>query len=181
LRRPTLTGDTIDWIFPIGDSNELAPQPFNTHDVKRKGFSMKKSRNKTISPAFQFSVLFAILVLVTAPAMARTNDDTKSSANAPATQGTPAQEHTFDEQTLDNFATATVALSSIQSDFSQQLQGVQSQEEAIEIQQRMNQKMVEAVQDRGLDVETYNAIANQISVNPAMEQQMQQMIQEKTN
>lgn len=142
---------------------------------------MKKFSNMTISPAFQISALFAVLVLVTVPAVARTSDDTKSPAKADAVQGTPAQEENFDEQTLDNFATATVELSSIQSEFSQQLQGVQSQEEAIEIQQRMNQKMVEAVQDRGLDVETYNAIANQISVNPAMEQQMQQMIQEKTN
>ncbi|MDO3377215.1 DUF4168 domain-containing protein [Geoalkalibacter halelectricus] len=115
--------------------------------------------------------LIASLALAATPAMAQ-----------PGYGAAPAQQaagQDFDAQTLDQFADAAIALSEIQEEFAEQLHGVQDQEEAMAIQERVNEKMVQSVQEQGLEVQTYNAIANQMNADPQLQAKVQQLIAEK--
>lgn len=96
-------------------------------------------------------------------------------------QGQPSQgmEQEFDAQTLNSFANAAVELGQIQNDFATQLQGVQDESKAMQLQEEANRKMVQAVEAQGLDVQTYNQIANQTAVNPELKNKVDQLITEK--
>ncbi|MDZ7642011.1 MAG: DUF4168 domain-containing protein [Desulfurivibrio sp.] len=92
-------------------------------------------------------------------------------------QGQPQQQD-FDQATLQNFADASVELQSIQEEYAGRLEGVQDQDKAIEIQQQANKEMVGAVKDVGLDVQTYNAIANQMNTDPELNEQVLDLIKQ---
>jgi hypothetical protein len=116
-----------------------------------------------------FAVAFATaLTLAAAPAMAQPGQAAAQQAQQPA-----AQE--FDEADLQKFASVNTELAEIRSSFTQKLNGVQDQETAMAIQQEMNNEMVKAVQNKGLEVRTYNAIANQMSVDEELRKKVEQM------
>lgn len=138
---------------------------------------MKTDKINTTNIFQLLTALVAVSVLAVTPVFAQTD----YSGQATAEQQMQTQQQNFDETTLNNFATTVVELGEIQDRFSQRLQGAQDQEEAVEIQQRMNDEMIDTVHSQGLDVETYNAIANQMSVNPEFQQRVEQMIQEQVN
>ncbi|QOC23967.1 DUF4168 domain-containing protein [Wenzhouxiangella sp. AB-CW3] len=80
-------------------------------------------------------------------------------------------------QELQQFAEAQVEISSIQQDFSARLQGVEDPEKAHELQVEANEKMTEAVEGAGLDVESFNRIAMAIQNDPELQQELTEMIQ----
>ncbi|KIH78144.1 protein of unknown function [Geoalkalibacter ferrihydriticus] len=128
--------------------------------------TFRKSRKVLFAGA-----LIASLALAATPALAQ-----PGYGAAPAEQATSQQ---FDAQTLDQFAEAAIALSEIQEEFAEQLHGVQDQEQAMAMQEQINEKMVQSVQEQGLEVQTYNAIANQMNADPQLQAQVQQLIVEK--
>ncbi len=81
------------------------------------------------------------------------------------------------QQELQQFAEAQVEISGIQQDFSARLQGVEDPEEAHELQIEANEKMTGAVEDAGLDVESFNRIAMAIQNDPELQQQLTEMLQ----
>lgn len=89
----------------------------------------------------------------------------------------PAQD--FDDATLQSFAAVSVELQGIQQEYAGRLEGVQDQDRAIELQREANEKMVETVEDAGLDVQTYNAIANAMNTNPELNSKVMGMIEEE--
>ncbi|MFO7983441.1 MAG: DUF4168 domain-containing protein [Desulfuromonadales bacterium] len=124
-----------------------------------------------------FGILFAAALALTAvPAMAQPGYGSGDAAQEGAQQ--PAKQD-FDEQTLDNFASASVELGKIQEEFSQKLEGVQDREKAMTLQREMNEKMVQVVQDKGIDVQTYNAVANQLGADPELKKKIDKMVEEK--
>ena len=122
-------------------------------------------------------ILFAAALALTAgPAMAQPGYGGGDAGQGAAQQ--PAQQD-FDEQTLDKFASASVELGKIQQEFSQKLEGVQDREKAMTLQREMNEKMVQVVQDKGIDVQTYNAVANQLGADPELKSKIDKMVEEK--
>ena len=95
--------------------------------------------------------------------------------------GGAAAPQEFDESTLQSFATASVALQDIQEEYANRLDGVQDQEKAIELQQEANEKMVSTVEEEGIDVQTYNAIANEMNVDEELNAQILGLIDEAEN
>lgn len=81
------------------------------------------------------------------------------------------------QQELQQFAEAQVEISSIQQEFSGRLQGVEDPEKAHELQLEANEQMTEAVEDAGLDVESFNRIAMAIQNSPELQQQLTEMLQ----
>ncbi len=160
---------------------------------------MKTEKINTTSFFQLLTALVAVSILAVTPAFAQTDysgqdtadqqdysgqdtaDQQDYSGQDTADQQMQTQQQSFDDATLNNFATTVVELGNIQNRFSEQLQGAQDQEEAVEIQQQMNDEMIDAVHNHDLDVETYNTIANQMSTDPEFQQRVEQMIQEKTN
>lgn len=89
-------------------------------------------------------------------------------------ESAPARE--FDQLTLEKFAAAATDLRDIRGEYAQKLQGVQDQEQAMDIQREMGEKMVHAVQQKGLNVETYNEIANQLAVDPQLQRRIEALM-----
>jgi hypothetical protein len=65
----------------------------------------------------------------------------------------------FSDSDLDAFVATQKDMAGIQKKYSQKLQANQDKpKKAMEVQQEAQQKMVEAVQDNGLELEKYNQI-----------------------
>ena len=83
--------------------------------------------------------------------------------NAPQTQQSMQQAlpdaSQFSEKQLDAFAAAQKEMGAIQQEYSKKLQGKKDQpEEAVKVKQEAQQEMAKAVQDSGLELNTYNQI-----------------------
>ncbi|MFP4070510.1 MAG: DUF4168 domain-containing protein [Desulfovibrionales bacterium] len=128
---------------------------------------------------FMAGIFFlAALLVVSLPAMAQSQYGAGEQGENPGLeQSQPAPQ--LDDQTLTNFAAATIELGNIQNEFAKELQSVQDREKAMEIQQEMQQQMITALEDEGLDVETYNAIANQMNVDEDLRNSVTEKIQEQ--
>jgi GTP1/Obg family GTP-binding protein len=92
-------------------------------------------------------------------------------------QQPPANIDVSDQQ-LEQFADAQVSIIEIQQDFSERLQGVEDPERAQELQTQANEEMTSAVDEAGLDVESFNAIAMAIQNDPDLQQRLTQMLQD---
>ncbi len=93
-------------------------------------------------------------------------------------QQQPAQTDVSDQQ-LEQFATAQLQISEIQQDFSARLQGVEDAEEAHELQVQANEEMTEAVEEAGLDVQSFNEIAMAIQNDPELQQRLTAMLHDQ--
>jgi len=78
---------------------------------------------------------------------------------------------------LQSFAEARTAITEIQQDYSQRLQNADDPEKANSLQQEANEEMIGAVQETGLDVESFNTIAMAIQNDPELQQQLQEIEQ----
>jgi hypothetical protein len=83
-----------------------------------------------------------------------------------------AQQADVDAATVDKVANALVEVTSIQQDFTQQLEGVKGDEQARELQTEAQEKMVAAVQQAGLSVGEYNHVVELMNQNPVLRQQV---------
>jgi hypothetical protein len=81
------------------------------------------------------------------------------------------------KQELSQFAEAQGQISVIQQDFSSQLQGVEDPEKAQELRVQANEEMTAAVEDAGLDVQSFNNIAMAIQNDPELQQRLTAMMQ----
>lgn len=78
---------------------------------------------------------------------------------------------------LEQFADAQTKIADIQQDFSTRLQEVEDPEKANELQRQANEEMTAAVEDAGLDVESFNQIAMAIQNDPELQQKLTEMLQ----
>lgn len=118
------------------------------------------------------STLFALLVLTLAvPAVAQQDDEPNAGMQ------NQAEQPQLDDETLENFVAAAKELGEIRNEFVVQLQGVQDENKAREIQEEMNQKMLSAVNSSGIDVPTYNYIANQMNTDQQLRSKVEAMLQ----
>jgi len=93
--------------------------------------------------------------------------------------GQMQQQQTIDvsDQQLEQFADAQTEIASIQQDFSSRLQEVEDPEKAQDLQRQANDEMTAAVEEAGLDVESFNQIAMAIQNDPELQQKLTEMLQ----
>ncbi len=82
------------------------------------------------------------------------------------------------DQELGQFVEAQGQISAIQQDFSGRLQQVEDPERAHELQVQANEKMTEAVEEVGLDVNSYNSIATAVQSDPELQKRLNAMMQD---
>jgi hypothetical protein len=124
------------------------------------------------------TALFMILgCLIAIPVSAQ--EGTGSAQEGTGMQAQQPEFQDFDDQTLDQYASSLVELQNIRKEFVQKLENVQEQEQAVAIQKEMNTKMVDAVQEQGLDVDTFNTIANQASADKQLQKRINEMVEQK--
>ncbi|MCL7939865.1 DUF4168 domain-containing protein [Halomonas sp. ATCH28] len=103
-----------------------------------------------------------------------------SAANAEQPQATaPAQD--FSDQQLQQFADASQEIAVISQEYTEELQAAEDEQAQQEVRMEANDKMVEVVEDSGLDVDTFNAIGQAIQQDPEMMQRVQEMAKAKAN
>lgn len=83
------------------------------------------------------------------------------------------------DQQLQKFADAQTEIASIQKDFRSRLQNVEDPEKAQKLQREANDEMTTAVEEVGLDVESFNQIAMAIQNDPELQQELTQMLQDQ--
>ncbi|QEM84137.1 DUF4168 domain-containing protein [Halomonas binhaiensis] len=95
---------------------------------------------------------------------------TSAGVDAAATQD-------FSDEDLQKFADASSEVAGITQDYSQQLQAETDVEAQQALQVEANQKISEAVQSSGLDVNTFNSIGMAVQQDPELLQRVQSMVQ----
>ena len=78
-----------------------------------------------------------------------------------------------DDATLDKFVAATKKMGKIRGEYSQKLQGAKSTTEKMELKKEAQGKMVQALNDEGLDPRTYNQIVHAIKQDPELRKKVQ--------
>lgn len=82
-----------------------------------------------------------------------------------------------DDATVANFAAAMGEVQVIQQKFSEQLQGVEDNDKARELQVKAQEEMVTAVEASGISVQDYNALASQMDQDPALREKVEKKLQ----
>jgi hypothetical protein len=73
-----------------------------------------------------------------------------------------------DDAIVDKFVVAFADVRELQQKFSKKLEGVESQEEARDLQQEAQQEMISAVEEAGLNVADYNQVVSAMEQNPQL-------------
>lgn len=123
----------------------------------------------------RLTTLFASALLVTGLMSATVSaQDTNGSTQDPmATQQAPAQD--FSDDQLEQFASASQQIAQVSQEYTQRLQEAGDEEAQQAVRAEANEKMVNIVEDSGMDVETFNAIGQAIQQDPEMMQRVQEM------
>lgn len=95
----------------------------------------------------------------------------------PAQQQQPAADVDVSENDLEQFVSAQESIIEIQQKFSARLQEVEDPEKANELQTEANEEMIGAVEEAGLDVESFNSIAMAVQNDPELQQRLQEMME----
>lgn len=66
----------------------------------------------------------------------------------------------------------------ISQEYTERLQGAEDEATQQEVRMEANDRMVEVVEDSGLDVDTFNAIGHTIQQDPEMMQRVQEMAEQ---
>lgn len=83
----------------------------------------------------------------------------------------------FKESDLESFASAQGEVDEIRSEYSDELSGVEDTNKARELQDKYAEQMVDAIEERGLDVQTYN----EISMAMQNDSELREKVEEMTN
>lgn len=87
----------------------------------------------------------------------------------------PADEPITDTD-LQRFVDVQDRLQSIVDEYSARLESAEDSDEALQLQQEAGELMMQAVEDTGLDVETYNNIAVAIETDEALRERIQNLM-----
>ncbi len=88
-------------------------------------------------------------------------------------QAAPTQD--FSDEQLQQFADASQEIAVISQEYTQRLQEAGDESAQQEVRAEANDRMIEVVEDSGLDVDTFNAIGQSIQQDPEMMQRVQEM------
>jgi len=120
------------------------------------------------------TIIAAALLSLGLMASASTNAQQETATNA-ATQATvPTIE--ISNQQLQQFANASEEVVTLSQEYTQQLNSTEDEAAQQAIQAEANDKMIDAVEDNGLDVDTFNIIGQAIQANPELMQRVQEMV-----
>ena len=98
-------------------------------------------------------------------------------ADAMATPET--QTPVVEERKVDQFAAAFVAVQDIQAQATQQLSTAKDEQQATQVKASAEQKMIEAVQREGLEVEEFNRIADLMTTDLSLRSKVVEKVEKR--
>lgn len=123
----------------------------------------------------RFTALFSAALLATGlmagVAQAQQSADTAQS-QAPSAQ---AATQDFSDDQLQQFADASQEIAVVSQEYTERLQSAEGEEAQQEVRAEANEKMIQIVENSGLDVDTFNSIGQAIQQSPEMMQRVQKM------
>ncbi|MCC5856176.1 MAG: DUF4168 domain-containing protein [Idiomarina sp.] len=125
---------------------------------------------------FALSALAAAMFSM--PALAQQQGEAEAQAAAQA-QMEQMQNAVITEDQLEKFVDALEDIERINDDFVEQLENIETQEQAQELQIAAQREMVEAVEDAGLTVEEYNTVAYRLQSDPEIREAVEQIREER--
>jgi len=120
------------------------------------------------------SILMALGLSTSAMAEQGYGSPEQATPQAPMPETAPAAD--FSDADLQKFADVQDDLEGIRSEYSGRLESTEDPDQAAQLQQEASQKMVQTVQETGLDVETYSNIALAIQSDPELRDKVQSML-----
>ncbi|WP_017430969.1 DUF4168 domain-containing protein [Vreelandella jeotgali] len=128
----------------------------------------------------RFTALFSAALLATGlmagAAQAQQTTDDAAQAPSPSAEA-PAQD--FSDSQLQQFADASQEIAVVSQEYTQRLQSAEGEEAQQDVRAEANEKMIQIVENSGLDVDTFNAIGQAIQQDPEMMQRVQKMAGDK--
>ncbi|QKT04655.1 DUF4168 domain-containing protein [Ectothiorhodospiraceae bacterium 2226] len=138
----------------------------------------------TLTGSFAAAALAAAMAF-TLPAMAQEGgygqpDGAQGQPMPPAAQPEPQlQAEDLDDEQLEAFAAAFVEVDKIRAQYEPELERSEDPQQAMEIQRQANEEMIQAIENEGLDPQTYNAIAMAAGPDEQLRNRLLDMIEEK--
>ncbi|QTF93013.1 DUF4168 domain-containing protein [Halomonas sp. BM-2019] len=114
--------------------------------------------------------------LLSAGLMSATAHAQQDPAAAPEQPQAAAPAMDFSDEQLQQFADASEDIVVISEEYTERLQTAEDEASQQEVQMEANDKMVEAVEDSGLDVDTFNAIGQAVQQDPELMQRVQEKV-----
>jgi len=111
----------------------------------------------------------SLLLLMALPAMAQEGQQRQSQPGATELEISDAE--------LEKAAEAYAEITEISGEFQQSVQQTQDPEERQQLQIAANERMIQAVEDTGLDVETYNRIMQQVRADEELKRKFEEKLQ----
>ncbi|TBW54318.1 DUF4168 domain-containing protein [Marinobacter halodurans] len=120
------------------------------------------------------SVAVSMALLASGPALAADPQTQDQDYQNPAATGT--QKTNYSDQELKKFIKVQKDISSIREEYIPQIKKEQDKDKARKLQIEANDKMVAAIQDKGLDIPTYNAIATAYNSEPKLRHRVEALM-----
>jgi len=134
--------------------------------MKERNVSMK------IQPAPWALSIFLSGILMLGIALSVRAQDVKTPQQQP-----PAQAAEFDRKQIESFASAARQVHQIRSKWLPRLQEPSNADKVQELQAQANAEMRSAVEEKGLSVESYNAIATAAQQNPELAERIAKLME----
>jgi Domain of unknown function (DUF4168) len=135
---------------------------------------MKKGKvPMKIQPVTWILSIFLSAILALGAALPVQAQDAKSPQQQP-----PAQAAEFDQEQIESFASAARRVHEIRSKWQSRLQESGNADKVQELQAQAGAEMMSAVEEKGLTVDTYNAIATAARQNPALADRITKLMQQ---
>lgn len=123
------------------------------------------------------AIVLLLTGMITAPAVAQ-----QAQQQAPPQQTPPAQQAppvNVDQQTLEAAAKAYLDIQEIRDEFLPQIEGATDQNQAQQLQQQANERMVAAIEDNDLELDEYNEIIQAITQNDQLRSQFLGLVEQE--
>ncbi|MDN3516187.1 DUF4168 domain-containing protein [Aquisalimonas lutea] len=117
--------------------------------------------------------------LLLSPLLHAQDDPGGQSAQQEQAPAETRQQQDFDDETLEQFADAYVEVGEVHREYSERLQDTEATEDAQQLQQEANDKMVAAIEANGLEVQEYSAVAAALERDPELREEVVGMIEER--
>lgn len=123
------------------------------------------------------SITASIALLAAAPvAMAQDDPAANGQGSGYSDPAAQAQDTNFSDSELKQFIEAQEGVMDVREDYIERIEASDSQEKAQELQMEANDKMVEVIEEIGMDIPTYNSIATAYSSEPEVRNRIDSMM-----
>lgn len=103
----------------------------------------------------------------------------QTNPGAPAATQTPSPGEQADDVTVQSFAIALAAVEDVKTEYTQKIREAREPEVATSLQREAQSEMIKAVETKGLTVNQYNILAQQMHTDLAFRQRVERILQQK--